>query len=154
MTQPLKLSTITARGQEIYHENEIGASISIPKNSVGKDADLSLGACISGPFCMPDDTKPFSPAYVLTTKEEIECSQEATLRMQHNANIQNEDDCKNLVLFEADPIPTEKGYEFKQNTNAKLESIPKKNQFVFIKLKKFVSKIFRIGKVGETDGEG
>lgn len=57
LSQPLKEATVGPRGKEIYLEDEIGASLSISRNSVVKDACLGISASFSGPYDIPDEVK-------------------------------------------------------------------------------------------------
>lgn len=149
LSQPLKEATVTSRGKEIYLEDEIGASISIPRDSVVKDAHVGISASFSGPYDMPDDVKSVSPAYLINTNEEVEFSKDVTVRMQHTASVGSPEDCEDLVLLEADSTPVKNRYRFRVSTESTAASFLEKIHFGVMKVRKFFSKLFKIGKKGE-----
>ena len=57
VSQCVKEATVTARGKEVYLEDEIGASISIPRNAVTRNTHFDIAASFSGPYAVPEDVK-------------------------------------------------------------------------------------------------
>ena len=98
LSQPLKQTRVTPRGKEICREDEIGVSLSIPRDSVNWDVDICIGAGFSGSHKVPDDMEPVSPPYMVTSSREMELKKAVTLRMQHNLASPSEE----ILLMEAD----------------------------------------------------
>lgn len=99
-SQPLQQTRVTSKGTEIYKEEEIGASMSIPRDSVDSDVDIGLGTAFAGSQRVPDDMEPVSPPYVVTANKEVVFRKDATLRMQYTTNLNDSKD--EMVLMEAE----------------------------------------------------
>lgn len=65
VSQPVKETTVTPRGKELFLEEEMGASISFPRKSVTKNTKLGITTSISGSFDLPENMVSVSPAYVI-----------------------------------------------------------------------------------------
>jgi hypothetical protein len=139
-SQPLKFTRVTSRGTEINQEDEIGASISIPRNAVDRDMDIGLAASFSGSHEVPADMEPVSPAYVVTANREVVLSREATLRMQHTASIESSSD---VVLLEADATSGQSHTVMKRSSNV-VEQGTGKHHFGLVKIKNIATTVFRL----------
>ena len=98
---------LSCSAKEIDHEDDIGISIVVPEDSLPPDesVDLVIQPCLSGPFEMPEDIKPASPAYLIETKKKVELKKSLIVRIQHCANLQTEEDCKDMVFLQANSYP-------------------------------------------------
>ena len=105
------LKRISSAQMKIDHEDDAGISISIPEGSISPDesVDLLIQPCFSGSFEVPKDMEPASPAYFIKTSKKIELKRPLTMRMQHSAKLQSEEDCKNMVFLRASSDPECRG---------------------------------------------
>ena len=145
MSQPLNEARVTSRGKEIYLEEEIGASLSIRRNSVAGEVKVGLAAVFSGSHEIPEDMEPVSPAYVVTADKPVELRKDMTLRMQHT--VENTAD---VVLVEA-AITGSPGCCILSRS---AKAIEHKLHFVVVKVKKLTSTIYRLVKPKRRKGEG
>ena len=144
MSQPLKETRVTSRGKEIYLEEEIGASLSIPRNSVAGEVKVGLAAVFSGSHIIPKDMEPVSPAYVVTADKPVELDKNMTLRMQHVA-----ENTTDVVLVEAAITGSQGQYILTKSMNA----IEHKHCFgVVAKIKKLASTLYRLVKPKRKKG--
>ena len=67
--------------------------------------DLVIQPCFCGSFEMPEDIEPASPAYRIETNKKMELKKPLLVRIQHYANLQTEEDCKNMVFLRANSDP-------------------------------------------------
>ena len=146
VSQCVKEATVTARGKEIYLEDEIGASISIPRNAVTRNTHFDIAASFSGPYAVPEDVKSVSPAYAISTDEKVEFSKDATVRMHHTANIQSLEDSDDLVLLVADATPTDNRYEFRVSLDSRVECFAGRCHFGVVKMKSLFPQLMKIGR--------
>ena len=137
MSQPLKKARVTSKGKEIYLEKEIGASLSIPRNSIDSEVEVGLAAGFSGSHELPEDMQPVSPAYVVTANRPIELSNDMTLRMQHTA-VNTTD----MALVEAGITASQDRCVLRRSTKA----IEHKHRFGVVKVKKLASTVYRLVK--------
>ena len=63
LSEPPRKVNITSRGKEANFLDEMGMSLSIPKNATTKDEQLDLATSFSGAYETPNDICPVSPAY-------------------------------------------------------------------------------------------
>lgn len=141
LSQPLKQVVVTSRGKEINCEAEIGASLSIPRNSLVNDVKVGVTASFSGSYETPDDVEPVSPVYAITTDKEIECDKDITFRMQHTSGGDGHD----LLLMEAKISSTHDTYVLEKSTK-KMECSLGKKRFLAVKFKKLASRLYRLVK--------
>ena len=141
MSQPLKEARVTPRGKEIYLEEEIGVSLSIPRNSVAGEVKVGLAAGFSGSHEIPEDMEPVSPAYVVTADKPVE---NMTLRMQHT--VENTND---VVLVEAAITGSPSHYILRRSAKA----IEHKLHFGVVKVKELASTIYRLVKPKRRKGD-
>jgi hypothetical protein len=137
----MKETTISPRGREIYLEEEIGASVSIPKNAIANDTRLGIATSISGSYDIPGSIKSVSPAYVVSTDGKVEFDKDVTMRMQHTAS-----ESEDLVLLVADATPADNRYEFRVSMDSRVECYAGKMHFGVIKVKSLFSQLLKIGK--------
>ncbi len=89
---------------------EMGISIHIPEDSLcsSEDAlDLVIRPCFSGPFLLPPNYESASPAYLIHPSRAVKSQREVTLRMHHYADLQEEEDCKDMNFLFASPTLNE-----------------------------------------------
>ncbi len=101
---------ITSSEATIYLMEEMGISIHIPEDSLcsSEDAlDLVIRPCFSGPFLLPHNYESASPAYLIHTSRPVKFQKEVTIRMHHYADLQEEEDCKDINFFFASPTLNE-----------------------------------------------
>ena len=84
------MEKITCAGKVIDLEDDIGLSIVIHADSISKDEslDLMIQPSFSGPFEMPDDIEPTSPAYLIEIRKKIHLKKPLSVRMKHYAGDQ------------------------------------------------------------------
>lgn len=123
-SQPLRAVTITPRGKEIDLEDEIGISISIPRDAVAKIAQLNIATSFSGAYETPGGMESVSPAYIIDGKE-VEFSKDVEVKLQHTANLETAEDCRDMVVMEACSTPTYSDstpvYKFEELEGTKVE---------------------------------
>ena len=90
--------TVTSAGKEISWA-DIGIKIIIPPGVIpeGKPITVSVRPCLSGPFELPEDYELASPVYAISP--ELEFSKDVKLFIAHFADLQSEDDCKNMTFL-------------------------------------------------------
>lgn len=102
----------------IDHEKEHGISASISKDSIrsagGVEAtqaeeplELVIKSSLNGAFEFPEDIVAASPAYLIETSSRVATTEGAaiTLRIQHYANLDTEEDCRNMIFLTAAARP-------------------------------------------------
>ena len=118
------LEKISSVGKKIDHECDVGISINIPEGSISPDesVDLLIQPCFSGSFEIPEDMEPASPAYLIETSKQIVLKKPFTVRIQHSAKLQTEEDCKTMVFLRASSDPEYRGsdpiYVFREKEGA------------------------------------
>ena len=124
-SEGVKKESITSDEKTINLE-EVGASLTFPKNSLPSNeppVEVAIQPCFSGSFIMPDDIESMSPAYVIKLNRKVKFKKDVLLKIQHNANLQTEKDCENMVFLSASSTPEYRGsspvYEFKEITDTK-----------------------------------
>ena len=102
-----------------------GVSIFVPSNSLNSEdeySDLRIQPCFTGPFELPDDYKPASPAYLICHNR-MHFQKDITIRMHHYANLQSEEDCEDMAFLSASSTPEYSEscpvYNFKEIQTAK-----------------------------------
>ena len=104
---------ITSARKEIHLEDDIGISIVTPENTVLPDesVDLVIQPCLafSGPFEMPGDIESASPVYLIKTNKKVEFKKPLLLKIQHYADLQTAEDCKDMVFLRANSDPVCRG---------------------------------------------
>lgn len=144
LSQPVKQTMVTSRGKEIYREEEIGASLSIPRNSVDSDVEIGLAACFSDSYQVPEDMESVSPAYVVTTNKKVGFRKDMTVRMQHTANVESDGDSDDdMVLMEA---PTRNVGVLKKSEKKVMTSVHKKHYGIVKVTELEVPTVYRLTK--------
>ena len=144
MSQPLKEARVTSRGKEIYLEEEIGASLSIPKNSIAGEVKVGLAASFSGSHEIPEDMEPVGPAYVVTTDKPVELDKNMTLRMKHTV-----ENTTGVILVEAGITGSPGQCILRRSAKA----IEHKHRFGIVKVKELTSTIYRLVKPKRRKGD-
>ena len=129
-TEGVKKESITSDEKTINLE-EVGASLTFPENSLSSNeppVEVAIQPCFSGSFIMPDDIESMSPAYVIKLNRKVKFEKDVLLKIRHNANLQTENDCENMVFLSASSTPEYRGsspvYVFKEITDTKKLFIP------------------------------
>ena len=94
--------SVTSEGAHITDwGKEIGIEFNISPGAVpeGKQLELSVWPCISGPFHLPEGYHPASPVYLITPS--FEFSRDITVTMYHYSTVETDDDCKNMAFMSA-----------------------------------------------------
>ena len=124
-SEGIKKEFITSDEKTINLE-DVGISITFPENSLPSTdppLEVTILPCFSGPFEMPDGIESVSPAYIIKYNRKITFLKDVILKIQHYANLQTEEDCKNIVFFSARCTPKYRGsspvYVFKEITASK-----------------------------------
>ena len=101
---PLQHS-VTSQGKYICWWEEIGVEFDIPPGAVpeGRELDLTVWPCSSGPFHPPDDYELASPVFLISPS--FDFSREITLRMGHFSKLETEEDSERMVFLSAHPSP-------------------------------------------------
>ena len=100
LSEPMREVTITSRGKEIDLD-EIGISISIPRNSTITEEKINLATSFSGTDEIPGDMEGVSPSYIIETDVEVKFSKDVEVKFQHAANLKTVNDCKDMVVLMA-----------------------------------------------------
>ena len=89
---------VTSAGKEISWA-DIGIKIIIPTGAIPEDKPITVSVrpCLSGPFELPEDYELASPVYAISP--ELEFSKDVKLFMAHFADLQSEDNCKNMTFL-------------------------------------------------------
>ena len=150
--------TVTIK-EKIINLQEVGISLSIPENALpptDPPLQLEIQSCFSGSFDLPQDVKLASPAYIIKPSRKVAFQKEVSVKIWHHANLESEEDCKDMVFLSASTSPQYRGdtpvYVFKKIRGAKGSFRPGEEQPVgHIALKHFC--ILALGKRKREDGE-
>ena len=95
---------IISKGAEIECA---GLSISLPEDTIAEEdsTDLLIRPCFSGPFELPTEHVSASPAYLIQARGFARMKKDVTVRIHHYADLRTEEDCEDMVLLSAHPIP-------------------------------------------------
>lgn len=91
-----KTAKITKDGGEIIGE---GIKLAVPPGAVaeGDEGNISLQACLGGPFCLPEENMIFvSPVYLI--EPPFAFHKEVTLSISMFMKVETEEDCKKTVF--------------------------------------------------------
>ena len=90
--------TVTSAGKEISWA-DIGIKIIIPPGAIPEEKPITVAVrpCLSGPFELPEDYELASPVYAISPG--LEFIKDVKLFMAHFADLQCEDDCKNMTFL-------------------------------------------------------
>ena len=102
--EPLQHS-VTSLGGYISWWEENGVEFEIPPGAVpeGRQLDLTVGPCSSGPFQPPDDYELASPLFLISPS--FDFCREITLRMGHFSKLETEEDRERMAFLSAHPSP-------------------------------------------------
>ena len=141
---------ITPRGKEIDLWEEIGMSISIPRNAAVEDDQIDLAASFSGTYddVLPENVESVSPTYTIHTSKGIQFSKDVTVTLQHTANLETMEDHEAVVvLASSTPFETNSGcrpvHHFKEVQEAQVQC---NARYVVMKVKGVIASIFKVGK--------
>ena len=98
---------ITSQGATIQSPHA-GISLSVPEQALSStepDVDLLIHPCLGGPFELPAEYEPASPAYLIQPDKKVKLQREATLQIHHYTRLQSKEDCEEMAFFSATPTP-------------------------------------------------
>ena len=104
---PQKIS-ISPDNRIIDLEEEIGISLSFPEKSLpptDSSLEFYIRPCFSGPFELPEHYTFMSPVYIIEPSREVEFREKVTVRINHHAYLQSEEDCEDMVFLTASTTP-------------------------------------------------
>ena len=144
---PQKIS-ISPDNRNIDLEEEIGISLSFPENSLpptDSSLEFYIRPCFSGPFELPEHYTFMSPVYIIEPSREVEFREKVTVRINHHAYLQSEEDCEDMVFLTASTTPEQREsgpvYVFRETQGAEGLFKPGEEQpFGEIKLNHFCLK--------------
>lgn len=149
LSDPPRRVAITPSGKEIDLQEEIGLSISIPKDAMVTDEQIRLATSFSGAYSIQDDVESVSPAYIIDTARKIEFSKDVEVKLQHTANVATAEDRADMMVLRASTTPSQKDssspsvHKFEELQGARVEFGAR---YALMKVKSFVSSIFKVGK--------
>lgn len=94
MSQPLRRFTVTPRGKQVDLQDEMGISISIPRNATAEEQQMMIGASFAEAYETPGHLDIVSPAYIMETSGKIN---DVEVKLAHNANLKAVEDHKMMV---------------------------------------------------------
>ena len=149
---------VTAKEKTINVEDE-GLSLSIPEGalpSTDPPLQLEIHPCFCGPFNVPQYVELVSPAYILNPSRKVAFQKEVLVKIWHYANLETEEDCKDMVFLSASTRPQYRGdtpvYVFKKIRGSKGLFRPREEEPVGqIALKHFCT--LALGKRKRENGE-
>ena len=132
---------------------DVGISLSIPEDalpSTDPPLEVQILPCISGSWEVPENLELVSPAYIVEPSREVVFRKEVLVKIWHHANLESEEDCKDMVFLSASTTPEYRDgrpvYMFQEITGVKGSFRPREKLPVAeIALKHFcILGIFRI----------
>ena len=136
--------TITPAGIDVNLEEEMGTSISVPRNAVLKDEKIHLATGFSGAYEMPADVESVSPPYLIEpSNEEVEFNEDAELKYEHNANLETAEDYKDMAVYKFSQSSSQETMHMEEVERSKVKFGP---HWVFIKVKSLMSSVIKIGR--------
>ena len=99
------VENLTVEHTSISRLEDMGIEITVPENSLKEPLELSIHPCFSGPFDLPHGYESASPAYLIKPNKNVEFLKDVTVRIQHYACLQSEEDCEDMVFLSASSIP-------------------------------------------------
>ena len=99
---------ITFSGVTIDQLQDMGISISVPEGSLSpseEPLDLHIRPCFRGPFRLPKEYKPASPAYLIHHSKKTNFHKDITVRIHHYACLGSEEDCEEMTFLSASSTP-------------------------------------------------
>ena len=118
---------VTSNGVELSHAEEAGIVLSVPEQALTASVEpleLSVRPCFTGPFKLPEEYESASPAYLIHPSKRVGFQKKVTLRIQHYARLQSEEDCEKMTFLSASSTPkcvdgSSPVYTFKEIESAK-----------------------------------
>lgn len=151
LSEPVKEVTITSRGKEIDLEDEIGVSISIPRNSTIREEKIVIATSFSGAYEIPDEAEAVSPAYIIETDVEVKFSKDVEVKFQHAANLKTVDDCRDMVVLMAALQKGSSAVSKFEEMNGNYVKFSPGNRYVVLKLRSLVPSTFKVARKKSDD---
>ena len=98
---------VTSDGAHIREwGEEIGIEFDIPPGAVpqGKNLDLSVWPCSTGPFQLPEGYELASPVFLISPS--FQFSREVTLKMNHFCALETKEDCEDMAFLSSPASPS------------------------------------------------
>jgi len=159
LSEPPRRITITPRGKEANLQEEMGVAISVPRNATVRDEHVDISTSFAGAYETPEGIASVSPAYTIETSREVKFNQSVEVRLAHTANLETAEEQKDVVVMKASCTPSQQGaasnavHRFEEMEGTRLTFRPR---CVVMKVKHFVSSIFKVGRRkkrrGSTEG--
>lgn len=96
------IADLTPSETTIDQLEDIGIFVHIPESTV-ETSSIQIRPCFSGPFKLPDDYEPASPAYLICHSRKFK--NDITISIQHYVNLQTQKDCENMAFLSACSTP-------------------------------------------------
>ena len=99
---------ITSLGASIDQLAETGISLSVPEGSLSssdKPLNLYIHPCLSGPFQLPPEYEPASPAYLIQHSRKANFRKDVTIKIHHFTHLKSRKDCEDMAFFSASSTP-------------------------------------------------
>ena len=126
--------SLTSSAKSINLE-DVGISLSIPEDalpSTDPPLEVRIRPCFSGPWEVPENLEPVSPAYIVEPSREVVFRKEVLVKIRHHANLETEEDCEGMVFLSASTTPQYRDgrpvYVFQEIAGAKGSFRPKEKQ--------------------------
>ena len=124
-SEDVRKESLTSSAKNIDLE-DVGISLSIPEDalpSTDPPLEVQILPCISGSWEVPDNLELVSPAYIVEPSREAVFRKEVLVKIWHHANLESEEDCKDMVFLCASTTPEYRDgrpvYVFQEITGAK-----------------------------------
>lgn len=107
---------------------DLGISVTVPENLLGstdseEPVKLYIRPCFCGPFQLPENHEPASPAYLIQIDTTLPFQKDIFIRLHHHTSLQGEEDCDDMAFLSASAAPEYMGsrpvYTFKEIQEAK-----------------------------------
>ena len=125
-SEGIKKVAVTREEKTIDLVEDIGISLKFPENSlppIDPPLEVVIQPCFSGNFVLPENIELASPAYAITPNREVIFQKGLVVKIEHYANLQNEEDCEDMVFLTASSTPEYRGstptYKFNEIKEAK-----------------------------------
>lgn len=102
--------TVSQKAVTIQLEKDIGISLSIPEQSLDREItiDLLIHPYFRESAKLPSGYESASPTYCVQPIPRVKFLKDITVRIHHYANLQTEEDCKDMEFVSASLVPEER----------------------------------------------
>ena len=105
-SEDVRKDSLTSSAKNIDLE-DVGITLSIPEDALPSTDPLEVQIlpCISGSWEVPENLELVSPAYIVEPSREVVFRKEVLVKIWHHANLESEEDCKDMVFLSASTTP-------------------------------------------------